>query len=168
MKRFIILSLFFCLAGSSVLAADNSTVFYKEGVSLVKTGDLAGAEKSFKKAVDVSPDYCLGYYGLGRVYLMEKGRVKDAIKCLRRSVTLDGNFARGWFYLGLAEFFSGRLKDSIHSFKAAHDKDRRFTESYYNIGVIYDQMGDGYRAFYYYHLYLVEAKGDQKSASGAF
>jgi len=94
---------------------------------------------------------------------MQKGRIPDAVKHLRRSVNLDPGFSRGWFKLGLAEFFSGKYIDSLHSFKEAYDKDKTFIEALYNMGVIYDLLGNDYLAFTYYRLYYKKKKGEKSA-----
>lgn len=141
--------------------AENSTSYYKKGVELYKAGNMSGAEQSFKKAVETNPSYTLGHYGLGRIYIKQRGKIPDAIKHLKQSVSLDPNFSRGWFKLGLAEFLSGKYIDSIHSFREAYDRDKTFIEALYNIGVIYDLLGKDYTAFTYYRLYTVKIKGEK-------
>lgn len=146
----------------TVLFAENSTVLYKRGVDFYKAGNLSDAEKSFKDSINVNPSYTLGHYGLGRIYLLQKGKVNDAIKQLKISVKLDRNFARGWFKLGLAQLVAGKYIDSLHSFKTAYDRDKTFIESLYNIGVIYDLLGEDFKAFTYYREYYRKVKGEKK------
>ena len=155
----------FCIFFNSDLSAETasqSTEYYREGVELFKKKDYLSAEKKFAEAVKYSPYYSLGYYGLGRVYLLDGKKIKDAIKNLRKSVELDRDLARGYFYLGLAEFFSGKNIEAIHSFSSAFEKDRKLVESLYNIGVIYDELGNSYKAFSYYRKYINDLKGSER------
>lgn len=146
----------------SAATASPSTDYYREGVELFKKGDYGAAEAKFLEAVRYSPCYSLGYYGLGRVYLHDAERIDDAIKNLQRSVELDANLAKGYFYLGLAEYIGNRSVEALHSFSTAYEKDRRFIESLYNIGVIYDELGNTYRAFTFYRRYMNELKGRER------
>jgi len=139
--------------------AENSTVYYSRGVESFKAGNLSEAEKSFKQAIEVNPSYTLGHYGLGRVYIMQKGRSADAVKHLKLSVSLDPNFAKGWFKLGLAELISGKYIESLHSFQEAYQRDKTIIESLYNMGVVYDLLGDNYTSYTYYRLYYRRVKG---------
>ena len=116
------------------------------------------AENNFKQAVKAGPASTLAHYGLGRVYILQAGKMKDAVKHLKQAVSLDPNFAKGWFKLGLAELISGRYLDAFQSFKRAYEKDETIVESLYNIGVIYDLLGDEYMAFTYYRLYYRKVK----------
>lgn len=133
-----------------------STVLYREGTELFKKGDISAAEQKFMESVKLSPSYSLAHYGLGRVYLMNKDKTDDAIKSFRRSVELDPGLAKGYFYLGLAEFIGGKYQDALHSFKAAYERDRGYVEALYNMGVIYDLLGKNYMAFVYYRQYFNE------------
>ena len=51
---------------------------------------------------------------------------------------------------------SNKYVDSIHSFNNAYEKDSRFVEALYNMGAVYDLIGNEYKAFYYYRKYQVE------------
>jgi len=141
--------------------AENSTFYYKIAVESFKAGDLSDAEKNFKLSLQVNPSYTLGHYGLGRVYILQKGKVPDAIKHFKSAVNLDPNFVRGWFKLGLAELISGKYMDSLHSFKEAYNLDKTYIEALYNMGVIYDLLGDDYKAFTFYRLYYRKIKGEK-------
>ena len=147
----------------SLLYAENSTFYYRKGVESFKAGNLSEAETNFKQAVEVNPSYTLGHYGLGRVYILQKDKIPLAIKHLKISVSLDPGFVKGWFKLGLAEFVSGKYMESIHSFKEAYDRDKTFIEALYNMGVVYDLLGNDYRAYTYYRLYYLKTKGEKEA-----
>lgn len=135
-----------------------STIFYREGAEFFKQGNIASAELKFRESAKLSPSYSLAHYGLGRVYLVTEGKNDEAIKSLRKSVELDPGLAKGYFYLGLAELIGERYIEAIHSFKDAYDRDRGFVEALYNIAVIYDHLGNSYRAFVYYRQYVNETE----------
>jgi tetratricopeptide (TPR) repeat protein len=141
--------------------AENSTDYYSSGVEFFRSGNFTEAEKSFKKSLEINPYYTLGHYGLGRVYMLRKDKIGDSIKHLKTAVKLDPGFASGWFKLGLAELVSGKYIDSLHSFSEAYGRDRSMIEALYNIGVIYDLLGDEYKAFSYYRLYYKGLKGEK-------
>lgn len=158
MKGFLYL-IVFLLASAGQVYAENSTFYYNKGIELFRAGNMDAAEDSFKKAIEINPSYTLGHYGLGRVYILRKGKVPDAIRHLKTSVALDAGFAKGWFKLGLAELVTGKYMDSLHSFREAYEIDKTIIESLYNIGVIYDLLGKEYKAFTYYRQYYRKVKG---------
>jgi len=137
-------------------AEKNSTELYKEGLALAEQGKLDLAELSFKKTVEANPWYCLGHYGLGRVYMYKPETLDRSILHLKRCVNLDPEYAPGYFYLGMAQMHAEKYTDAIHSFSSAFEKDNSFVEALYNIGVIYDLLGDEYKSFYYYRRYFTE------------
>ena len=61
------------------LYAENSTFYYNKGVESFKAGNLSEAEKNFKQSIQINPSYTLGHYGLGRVYILQKSKVPDAL-----------------------------------------------------------------------------------------
>ena len=135
-----------------------SSFYYDKGVEFFKAGNMIEAENNFKLAVQINPAYTLGHYGLGRVYILQNDKLKDAIKHFKLSVSLDQSFAKGWFKLGLAELISGRYLDSLHSFKKAYEIDETFIEALYNLGTAYDLLGDELNAITYYRLYYRKVK----------
>ena len=142
---------------------ENSTFYYNKGVEFFKADNMLEAENNFKLAVKINPAYTLGHYGLGRVYILQNGKLKDAIKHLKLSVSLDPDFAKGWFKLGLAELISGKYVESLHSFDKAYEKDETFIEALYNLGVAYDLLGDEFKALTYYRLYYRSVRGERTS-----
>lgn len=150
-------ALLIMLLCSGVYAVEkNSTGYYNEGLEYAKSGRMDLAEQSFKKTIAVNKYYCLGHYGLGRVYMYRPETMDKAILHLRKAAELDSNYAPAYFYLGIAQLITQKYVDSIHSFNSAFEKDNRFVEALYNIGTVYELLGDEYRAFFYYRKYLYE------------
>lgn len=151
-----LLALLVLMRGVPIHAEKNSTELYKEGMAYAAAGRLDLAEAAFIKTINVNPWYCLGHYGLGRVYLYKQETMERALLHLSKCVELDPNFAPGYFYLGMAQMLSKKYPDAIHSFDSAYTRDNRFVEALYNMGTIYDLLGESYKAFYYYRKYLEE------------
>jgi len=159
MNRFLLLFFtYFFTAAYSFAAEGDSTWYYNTGVIKFNEKKFTDAEENFKKAVELSPASCLAHYGLGRVYILKKEKMGEAILHFKASVIMDPNFAKGFFYLGLAQLFKGKNIDSLHSFSSAFDKDKKYIEALYNIGAVYDMLGDSFKAFLYYKRYVTESK----------
>jgi len=154
--RGLFLVLLLCCSASA--AEKNSTEYYNEGLGYAREGRLDLAEESFKKTITANKYYCLGHYGLGRVYMYRPDTMGKAIMHLKKAVELDSNYAPAYFYLGIAQLITEKYVDSIHSFNNAFEKDNRFVEALYNIGTVYELLGDEYKAFFYYRRYLYEAE----------
>jgi tetratricopeptide (TPR) repeat protein len=158
-NRLIALLVFLIVAPA--MARENSTDLYKEGVEQFLQGNYKKAEALFKKTIEVSPWYTLGYYGLGRVYLREPGKVELAVKMLQRSVFLDKNLAKGHFYLGMALQLDKKYPLALHAYKEAYRIDSTIIQSLYNIGVIYDIMKQRHKSFFYFRKYKEERNKEE-------
>lgn len=92
---------------------------YEIGIAQVQLGRVEDAEKSFRKAIEVSG----GTYGDGEValgtLLAEKGSASEGEKALRRGVELNPNSWMGYFELGKLEFDQNRLDDARKSAEQA-------------------------------------------------
>jgi len=151
--RFSIILILFLLSAGSTYGLDNSTTLYIQGKESFKEGDRQKAEKLFKESIKLNKSYCLPWYGLGRVYLAQKSRLKDSIEALKTSVSLDPSFSRGYFYLGMAYLFNDEHVPALHAFKEAYRLNPSLRGSLYNIGVIHEYLMDDFKAFVFYRKY---------------
>lgn len=140
------------LAGQA--GRENSTELYRQGAAAFQEGDIERSEELFRRVISISPWYCLGYYGLGRVFLQKTETVEQAQVMLRKAVDLDRKFARGYYYLGMAYMLDGKYMPALHAFKKAYDLDDTMVESLYNMSAIYDTIRDSHKAKIYYRRYL--------------
>ena len=103
-------------------------------------GRLDEAIPVFRKVVEISPYYCLGYYGLGKACLYRGGMLDEAIRNLQTAVKLDRRLVRGHFYLGMAYFMARRYMDAAFSFKSAYAYDDSYIDAQIieglNVGVV--------------------------------
>ena len=67
----------------------------QEGMRMLRSGDLEGAEKKFEQLILAEPEHHDGYEGLAVVY-QNKGRRKEALLLIEQALTL----ARGFFEEG--------------------------------------------------------------------
>ena len=137
-------------------ARENSTDLYRQGARLAKEGRIDEAIPKFRRVVEISPYYCMGYYGLGKACLYREGMLDEAIRNLRQAVKLDRKLVSGHFYLGLACFMAKRYMESAFAFKSAYQQDDTCIEALYNLGVVYEIIGRDYDSTVYYGRYLEE------------
>jgi tetratricopeptide (TPR) repeat protein len=149
-----VLVLLAALASAPAAARENSTDLYREGARLARAGRVDESITLFRRVVEISPYYCMGYYGLGKACLYKKGMLDEAIRNLRESVKLDRKLVRGHFYLGMAYFMARRYMESASSFKAAYVYDDTYIEALYNLGVVYEIIEKDYDSTHYYGIYL--------------
>jgi tetratricopeptide (TPR) repeat protein len=155
--KIIFLGIFLILISKDLLA-ETSFSLYSEGLSFYKEKKYQEAEAKFKESIKVNQWYALPYYALGRLYIRQNGKVKDAIINLQKAIECDNNLANANFYLGLAQLISEKYIEAIHSFKRAYELDKKYAEALFNIAVIYEHLGNDYMAFFYYREYLKETE----------
>jgi Flp pilus assembly protein TadD len=79
----------------------NYRVWHKAGEALHMAADLPGAERMYRKAIQLKPDAAETYCTLGVTYLkMERGR--EAEEAWRTSIRIDPRFQGGVAYYNLA------------------------------------------------------------------
>jgi tetratricopeptide (TPR) repeat protein len=72
------------------------------GFLMLQQSQLDEADKHFTKAVELDPNDGLTYYGRGLVAMSRAGLAAappDAVNAFEKSVSLNPDFAPGWFYL---------------------------------------------------------------------
>jgi tetratricopeptide (TPR) repeat protein len=140
-------------------ARENSSILYDKAAAMAKAGDVAGAVPLFMHVTELSPEFVLGHYGLGKAYLLSGGKTEDSVKELKKAILCDRKFAKAYFYLGMAYMMQKEYYLAIDSFRNAYLADRSFVESLYNIGAIYDLTGHRFKSQKYFHEYFSAIRG---------
>ena len=143
-----------CLTLSSLIfSRENSSELYRAGTEEALSGNYENAEKIFNEVIRLSPDFALGHYGLGKLYLHKEGKNYEAEKELKRACELDRHYSKAHFYLGLSYFYQKKYIAALHAFDDAYNTDKTCIEALYNIGVIYDLMDNSLKAKKYFKLW---------------
>ena len=110
-------------------------------VAYVEVGQLADAEASFKRVLDILPDYTAAYYGLSNVY-MQQGRQAEAIEVRGEANHLALKRLTAWraqatdaVERGLTFLNAGNIVDAQRRFREALEKDVNHAPAYYWLGV---------------------------------
>ena len=79
---------------------------------------------SFKKAVELKPDYAAAYLGLGIAYTM-LGRNSDAVEICRKAIRIKPGYAQAHYALGLNYLMLGDRASALeeHSILETLDRD---------------------------------------------
>jgi len=75
--------------------------YYRLGICYQIKGKFEKAIASYKKAVDLKPDFADGYYYLGNL-LFKMNRVDHAITCFTQTLQLKPDYTIAHYSLGLA------------------------------------------------------------------
>jgi tetratricopeptide (TPR) repeat protein len=153
-NSFFLLSAFLFILVSTAESRDNPFVVYKKGAAAAIYGDFDNAIDIFKSLAESNPNYSLAHYGLGKAYLNKNGKLEDAIRHLKISVSLDKRFAKGYFYLGLAYQLSSKYNLAIKAYKDAYNFSNSQIEALFNIGAMYEITGRIYQSKIYFNRYI--------------
>jgi tetratricopeptide (TPR) repeat protein len=107
-------------------------------IKLSYAWDWPGAEAEFKQAIQLNPGYATAHQWYG-VYLSELGRHDESIRERTTAQELDPlslSIATG---LGRALFWARRYDDSIQHLQAALPKDPNYSDTYWSLGLAYEQ-----------------------------
>ncbi|MDD5328826.1 MAG: tetratricopeptide repeat protein [Sulfuricella sp.] len=84
---------------SEVDLLDECVSYKKRGNAFLADGNLAGAEKCYRQAVAINPDYAEGFLNLGFV-LKEQGVSVEAERHLRRAILINPKLEDAYYILG--------------------------------------------------------------------
>ena len=88
----------------------------EEGIRLWLAGDLAGAERAFRRAVDAQPGFAPAYSNLGMV-VWDQRRLDEAMQLLTRAVQLDPAHVGARLNLGNALVIGNRMAEGIAQYR---------------------------------------------------
>ena len=109
------------------------------GVSLHRSGDVPGAERSYRRAIEADADYALAWNNLA-VARMHRGDAAAAGECLARAVDLHPRLVDAWCNLGLLAEESGKLPQALRSYRAASDADAEAAAAWVGAGRVLSEM----------------------------
>jgi predicted AlkP superfamily phosphohydrolase/phosphomutase/Tfp pilus assembly protein PilF len=124
------------------LALNEQSVVHHNWMGLILewNRDLPGAEREFRRAMELDPDYAATMANLGAMY-GRSNRLPEAVAILKRAVAKDDTNLEAWVNLGAAQ---GRLqhpKEAIAALETARGKGRKDTTLYNALALAYLQDG---------------------------
>ena len=93
-------------------------VFSNYGMILISLGKLKEAELSYRKAIEIKPDYADAHYNLG-IILIDLGKLHQAELSIREAIKINPTFAEAHLNLGIILKDFGNLKDEDLSSRKA-------------------------------------------------
>ena len=112
---------------AAVHMPDRPQAHYNLGVALARAGRHADAESSYRRALDLDPEYALCYQGLGQL-AFRGGALDVAASYFRRAVAVDSTLAVSHNNLGHIRFRDGDLARAVSHYEHAvrHDPQPQF------------------------------------------
>jgi tetratricopeptide (TPR) repeat protein len=91
---------------------------YATAMSRLEAGEFSEAEKLFREAVRLAPNYGPALHALGTL-LLDWGAADKAVDFLKRAVEVNPLNAASWFSLGSAYFKTGKFVEALEAAKRA-------------------------------------------------
>ncbi len=115
-------------------------VFSNYGVILQNLGKLKEAEISYRKAIELNPDYAEAHYNLGNI-LRHLGQFQDAELSIRKAIEIKPNCAEGHLNLGGILKYYGNHQEAELSIRKAIEIKPNYAEAHNNLGNILKYLG---------------------------
>jgi len=109
------------------------------GITAYRAGDLAGAERSFRKALELQPDYDYASYNLARV-LISRGVPDRAVPLLDALIAADPGDLDAIATRGTAALFLEQYDDAAEYFRRVLRVRPQDANAWYNLGLSLEYM----------------------------
>lgn len=103
-------------------------------------GRLAEAEKGFRKAVELNPNYAEAYYNMGLVFEFQ-GKFDEAILSYQRAIKNNKSLAEAHNNIGNILTIQGKDDEAIKAYKCAIEHNPTLAEASNNFGNILAKQG---------------------------
>jgi serine/threonine-protein kinase len=102
--------------------------------------DFEGAEKEFKRAIQLNPNYPTARQWYG-IFLSAMGRHDESIFQRKRAQELDPTSLSINTGLGRAYYWARRYDQAIEQCREAHELEPSYVDTHWSIGLCYEQKG---------------------------
>ncbi|MDJ1175316.1 tetratricopeptide repeat protein [Roseofilum capinflatum] len=118
----------------------DSVAYVWLGIALRNQGKLPEAVQSYRRALQLDPEYALAHYNLG-LALYDQGKLPEAVQSYRRALQLDPEYAAAHNNLGLALSDQGKLPEAVQSYRRALQLDPEYAAAHNNLGLALSDQG---------------------------
>jgi len=102
--------------------------------------DLAEAEKEYRRAIDLSPNYATAHHWYGEL-LMQMGRVDEGLAHYQRALEIDPLSLPISSDLGISYYYARRYDHAIEQLQKTIAMDPNFFRGYFYLARVYEQKG---------------------------
>lgn len=113
---------------------------FEQAMAALRTGDTAGAERGYRKALAAVPTFVEAHYNLAHL-MQDAGRIEEAIAGYRRALALRPQMAPAHNNLANALRVQGRGDEALAHYAAALRIDPGLADAFSNLGTLLTEMG---------------------------
>lgn len=114
--------------------------YYYLGVSLNQQGLFAEADRAYRQAIAVKPDWAKPYHNLG-VVLTKQGLYAEADQAYRQAIALKPDWAECYYNLGITLQKRGLVSEAETVYRQGISINPDFPRNYNNLGAILSKKG---------------------------
>ncbi|MDA8430852.1 MAG: tetratricopeptide repeat protein [Geobacteraceae bacterium] len=114
---------------------------YNLGSRIKDEGDLVGAERCFRRIIDLDPDLPDPQHGLG-VVLQMQGRPQEAVAHYKTAIAQDPGFVQALYNLANALVQSGKPQEALEYVRAVLRCDAAHADAHWLLGMLLLLRGD--------------------------
>ena len=131
------------MVNEAIIKFPNSAIAYDlKGMILKKQGKFADSVDAFSKAVEVEPDFAIGWYNLGRIE-RSLNHFKKAKTYLDRAIELQGGLTKAYFERALLFKQIGEKEKALDDYNTIIKmKGDTYMEAFSNRGLTKKMLGD--------------------------
>jgi tetratricopeptide (TPR) repeat protein len=133
--------------------ADDADSLFDEAQAAEEQGDLAAAERLYRRVMKMDPGDPAAPFNLGNL-LRANGRKLEAETAYRAAVKADSDFAIAWYNLADILDDQGRTTEAIESLKRALDADPAYADAMFNMGLLLQRVEQHAEAALWWKRYL--------------
>lgn len=132
--------------------ASSASDWFDQGVVLEAEGDLAGAERAYRRAIEADPGYVDPVLNLG-VMLCDAGRCKEAIVLNEQALEHTPHEPLLHFNLAVALEDARRFEEALASYEHCIKLQHDFADAHFNAARLHEQLGHATKAIRHYSEY---------------
>jgi tetratricopeptide (TPR) repeat protein len=119
------------------------------GIIAARRGDMAKAERYFRLALKVKPDYAKAWNNIGNIRA-EAGDLTGARACYERALVVEPEDGRAYYFYGKLLLREGDIAGAVEKFELAVRYQPNFSSAWYELGNVARDAGDLEQARDYY------------------
>jgi tetratricopeptide (TPR) repeat protein len=109
--------------------------YFVLGFKAAEDENFSLAEESYRKTIELNPNYATAYNNLGNLLFKDESRLKEAEESYRKAIELNPNYANAYNNLGnLLTKDESRLKEAEESYRKAIELNLNHATAYNNLG----------------------------------
>jgi tetratricopeptide (TPR) repeat protein len=123
----------------------NYNVYLLLGSAYRAKDEVDKAMESYKKAIEINPNFAEAYLGVGAVYFAI-GQINEAIKSFKKAIEINPSHMAAYFNLAAIYKYNGQIDEAIASYEKTVEINPGFVSTYVCLGDLYLEKGDRAKA----------------------